>query len=403
MSRPNSHIDRRSMMFGSGLMIAGFAAQRGVAAGQYSVSESNGVEDKDLQFLTSDPRNGEPALDKLVQSWITPTKLFYVRSHAPNPDIDVNEFRLEVAGMVDEELSLSMDDLRSYPEQEVTATLTCAGNRRVEFNKVNEVGGVQWGPGAIGNATWTGIRLADVLKRAGIKPEGKHVWFEGLDEIEKGDGVIGFGASIPIEKVMEQQKDGAASTLSALLCYGMNGETLTADHGYPLRALVPGYIGARSVKWLGKITVSDRPSPNHYVQTAYKIVPSTDDLAWREAGPIYRFPINAAFPFDNEVELEPGPLKLTGYVLPTGLVGTRVRRVQVSADSGTTWTTAEFVGDESEHCWRLWQADVEVTRDTAVLIARANDSAGRFMPSRVPWNAKGYLQNSWYRVPVKVG
>lgn len=401
MSNTPIQIDRRSMILGSGLMIAGLTSSR-ISANQFLAGAQPPTnEDKDLDFLTTDPRNGEPSLDKLVQSWITPTEHFYVRSHAPNPQIDESEFRLSVDGMVNRELMLSMGDLKSLPEYEVTATLTCAGNRRTEFNKEEQVGGVQWGPGAIGNATWRGVRLADVLNKAGIDVSAKHVWFEGLDEIEKGDNVIGFGASIPIEKALASSGEGE-SIPGALLCYAMNGEPLTADHGFPLRALVPGYIGARSVKWLGKVTVSDRPSSNHYVQTAYKIVRSTDPLDWQEAAPIYRFPINAAFAHDEATPVQPGPMTLLGYVLPSGRDGARVRRVHVTANGGETWTPAEFVGEENQYCWRLWKAEVEITEDTTELVARAIDSTGDFMPSRVRWNAKGYLQNSWYRRPVKV-
>jgi sulfite oxidase len=279
----------------------------------------------------------------------------------------------------------------------VTATLTCAGNRRAEFNKEGKVGGVQWEAGAIGNAKWTGVRLADVLEMAQLTDKARHVWFEGLDQIKRDNGTIPFGASIPIEKAMQTEPN-----IGALLVTQMNARPLTADHGFPLRTVVPGYIGARSVKWLGKILVSDQPSTNHYVATAYKIVKQTKPLDWKEAGPIYRFPINAAIAADEELSLKPGTFRISGYVLPSGISGARIRRVQVSTDSGDTWVNAELTGAEQDYCWRLWKAKIEVTESTTQLIARATDNKGGFMPYRVPWNAKGYLQNSWYRVPVKV-
>jgi sulfite oxidase len=387
-----NHPSRREMLAtSSGLLLSGAIAIRTVAA-QRDVAE------KDLIFRTTDPRNAEPELEKLVQSWITPTSLFYVRSHAPPPKLTTENFKLTVEGMVNRPLELSLTDLKNFAARTTTATLTCAGNRRAEFNTEGKVGGVQWGAGAIGNATWAGVALAEVLKKAEVTTDAKHVWFEGLDEIKKGDGIIPFGGSIPIEKAMIA--DGAAAPL---LAHTMNEAALTPDHGYPLRTVVPGYIGARSVKWLGKIVVSDRPSPNHYVATAYKLVKETKPLDWREAAPIYRFPVNAVIctPKRNS-QLNAGVVELSGYALPTGRKGSKVSKVLISTDKGRSWTEAKLTGKEMDFCWQLWKANVNVTAATRNIWVRAEDSSGGFMPGRVPWNAKGYLQNSWYRQPVKV-
>ena len=360
--------------------------------------------DKDLIFRTTDPRNAEPELAKLVKSWITPTELFYVRSHAPNPVIDPQQFRLSVEGMVRRPVTFSLDELKQFPQKTATATLTCAGNRRSEYNGPEfankpEVGGVQWEAGTIGNATWGGTLLADVLKRAEVTDGAKHIWFEGLDQIPKDGNVIAFGGSIPIEKAMLAEGNGAT-----LLAHAMNESVLSPDHGYPLRAVVPGYIGARSVKWLGKIVVSDRPSPNHYVATAYKIVTQTDPLDWSEAGPIYRFPINAAIctPAPN-AQMAAGKIQLTGYALASGRDGSKIRDLRISADNGKSWTRGQLTGMDQDYCWQLWSAGVSVNAETTELILRATDTAGDFMPARIPWNAKGYLRNSWYRQPIKVG
>lgn len=392
-------ISRRQMIAASGLVVTGFC-QLNQTFGQ--LPEGAAGDDGNLIFRTTDPRNAEPPLNKLVQSWITPTEQFYVRSHAPNPVIDPQEFRLQVEGLVEKPLSLSLEELKQHPEHTVTATLTCAGNRRVEFNKQAKVGGVQWEAGAIGNATWTGVALADVLKAAGIQDSARHVWFDGLDEVPHDGGIIPFGASIPIEKAMEGEQG-----IGALLVYKMNGEPLTPDHGFPLRTLVPGYIGARSVKWLGRIVASAETSPNHYLAAAYKVVTKSEPIDWSETGPIYRNIVNAAIgtiedKAVEEAKLSAGPIELGGYVLPSGLVGAKVDKVQVSVDSGKTWIKAELTDEEQDYCWRLWKASVNVTAQTKELIVRANDSKGSFMPARVPWNAKGYLQNSWYRVPVDV-
>lgn len=358
---------------------------------------------KDLIFRSTEPRNGEPELEKLAKSWLTPTELFYVRSHAPNPVIDPKKFRLKVEGLVRKPKSFSLDELKQLPTKSTTATLTCAGNRRSEYNgpeyeNVPKVGGVQWEGGTIGNATWAGTLLSNLLQQAEVREGAKHVWFEGLDQIPKDGSVIGFGGSIPIEKAM--MNDGAGAPL---LTHSMNGAALTPDHGYPLRMVVPGYIGARSVKWLGKIVVSDRPSPNHYVATAYKIVKKTAPLDWKESGPIYRFPINAAICTPRPGTMISGDeVELTGYALPSGQSGSRIKHVLISADNGQSWSRGELTGENRDFCWQLWKATVKVNPDCNELILRAVDSAGDFMPAKIPWNAKGYLRNSWYRVPVQV-
>ena len=362
-------------------------------------STSFGQEDqKQLDFLTTEPRNGEPALADLVSNWITPVKHFYVRSHAPNPVIDPSQFRISVEGQVRKPLELSLQQLAQRKRISTTVTMTCAGNRRTEFNEEQKVGGVQWGAGAIGNANWSGVSLADVLQQAEVLENAKHVWFEGLDQIKRKDGIIPFGASIPIEKAMVNNGPG-----SVLLCDQMNGQPLTPDHGYPLRTVVPGYIGARSVKWIGKIIVSDRPSTNHYVATAYKIVRDKTALDWNEAGPIYRFPINAAVCTPQSgSHVAPGQLTIAGYVLPTGVSKSRVRQVSVSIDDGKKWHIAKIQNNQSDFCWSLWNISVNVDSTVKQILVRAQDTSGGFMPARVPWNAKGYLQNSWFRSKLTV-
>lgn len=383
---------RELMMAGGGIVVAKLGLTSPL------VGEDTQSTAKDLIFHTTEPRNGEPNLTQLVQSWITPVKHFYVRSHAPNPTIDINQFVLTVEGKVKKPLTMSLAQLNRLTRRTITATLTCAGNRRTEFNQEGKVGGVQWEAGAIGNAQWSGFSLADVLKMAEVLEGAKHVWFEGLDKIQRKESIIPFGGSIPIEKAML-----GGDLPGTLLVDRMNGQALTPDHGYPLRTIVPGYVGARSVKWLGKIVVSDMPSPNHYLAHAYKVVKSTDPIDWTETGPIYRYPINGAIASpEPAATIRPGWLNVSGYVLPTGRPESKIRRVEISTDDGLTWQPAKTIGQSSTFCWQLWKARIRVTRDTQSLSLRALDSSGGFMPQSVPWNAKGYLQNSWYRLPVKV-
>lgn len=383
-----------------------FLKSAAFASGAFALTPSLFAEDRltvanhgKLIAHTTVPMNAEPPLTDLVKSWITPNDLFYVRSHAPVPKIDTKSFRLKVEGMVETSLELSLDELASLKQHSAVATMTCAGNRRYEHSRVSPIKGVPWQEGAIGNAKWSGTLLSAVLKKAGLKPGASHVWFDGLDEIERSSGVIPFGGSIPLGKAM----DDTETMPGALLCTGMNGVPLPPDHGFPLRTVVPGYIGARSVKWLGKITVSDRPSLNHYVATAYKVVEEGTDLEWAEEGPIYRFPLNSVIctPTPDD-QLKPGTVSVTGYAIPPGESGRTISRVVVSVDGGKTWKRAKISSPVNDYCWVLWKADVDVSHGTDEIIVRAIDSKKNTQPRRVNWNMKGYLFNAWHRVPVDV-
>lgn len=387
---------RRTFLSRTSLAGAGLAMSPWIGASRQAAAAEA---DSSSQIVhTQTPLNSEPKLDDLIQSWITPVESFYVRSHAPNPKIDPASFRLTVEGLVDKPLSISLAELNGeFESSSVVATMTCAGNRRSEHSLIKPVGGVPWRAGAIGNARWSGVRLSDVLKKAGLKENAKHVWFEGLDEIPKGGGIIPFGASIPISKALADSE----AIPGALLTTKMNDQPLTPDHGAPLRGVVPGYVGARSVKWLGKIVVSDRPSPNHYLATAYKLVTEGTPVEWAESGPIYRFPLNSVIctPAPN-TKVSAGKATVAGYALPSGQPETTIARVEVSADEGRSWTSTKITSAIRENCWVLWKADVKVSSSTSELIVRAIDSRGDVQPQNVNWNMKGYLFNGWYHVPV---
>jgi sulfite oxidase len=376
----------------SGLTSVTYAAEKDIQAS----SQSN----RKLIVHSKDPMNAEPPLADLIQSWLTPVDRFYIRSHAPVPKIDVKQFRLSVSGLVQNPLELSLDELAGIFEQtSVIATMTCAGNRRLEHHQVKPIDGVIWHEGAIGNARWGGVRLSDVLKKAGVRENAKHVWFEGLDEIERKGSIIWFGASIPLKKAFLDTD----TMPGALLVNQMNGKLLTPDHGFPLRTVVPGYIGARSVKWLGRIVVSDRPSPNHYVDTAYKLVEEGQGIEWDEAAPIYRYPVNAAICTPKSgASLKSGRVTVSGYSLPSGQAETTISRVELSADGGRTWTRARLTSEPKQFCWQLWSAEIPVAATTRELIVRATDSRGKTQPDHVDWNFKGYLFNAWHRIGVHV-
>lgn len=355
------------------------------------------ADDSRLLVHSKAPMNAEPLLPELVRSWITPVESFFIRSHGNTPEINADSFRLSVEGLVDVPLMLSLADLGRFEQHAVTATLTCAGNRRSEHSRIKPVKGVQWREGAIGNAKWRGARLSDLLKKAGVRDSAKHVWFEGLDSVDDGGKTFAFGGSIPLEKALLDRNVAPG----ALLATAMNDKPLTADHGFPLRMVVPGYIGARSVKWLSKIVVSDRPSPNHFVADVYKLVDEGTLLEVAESGPIYRMPLNSAICTPTKgAALKPGRIEVAGYALPPGVPGVSIGKVEVSADQGRSWVEAKLTNPASEFCWQLWSAEISVNSAAKELIVRATDSRGDVQPETVRWNAKGYLFNAWHHVPV---
>ena len=194
---------------------------------------------------------------------ITSTEHFFTRSHAPIPSIDVRTWRLEVGGLVARPRQFSLAELiREFPSHEVTATLACAGIRREEFLSLTLLPGeLPWGPEPISTARWTGVSLAAVLEAAGVSSGARHVELVGVDQVERHGQTFGFGGSVDMIKALQGD---------VLLATGMNGAPLAPQHGYPLRALVPGWIGARSVKWLGRIHLLEKPSQNYFQAQAYR-------------------------------------------------------------------------------------------------------------------------------------
>lgn len=354
----------------------------------------------DLIVRQASPFNAEPALPKLIENWVTPIPSFFVRSHGDVPKLTLNDLSLTIDGLVEKPLTLKVSELlERFPAASTTATLTCAGNRRSEFSKVKKVGGVQWDAGAIGNAEWRGVRLIDVLKAAGVKAEAKHVWFEGRDQVTEKGETFPFGGSIPLDKALVSTPTGAA-----LLATQMNDKPLTPEHGFPLRGVVPGFIGARSVKWLHRITLADRPSPNHFVADVYKLVPEDNAELIAKTTPIYEFMLNSAICVPAAGSAVSGErLTVKGFALTNGTIGRSVQKIEVSSDEGKSWTTARITSPVRDFCWVLWSAEVPVGNNTARLLVRATDTSGEVQPQQSPWNYKGYQYNGWHAVDVKRG
>lgn len=366
---------------------------------------------KDPRFVShsTDPWNGEPPPELLVRSPVTPAELFYVRNHAPVPEIDAGAYRLAVEGRVRRPLRLSLDDLRrDFPRVEVTATLQCAGNRRSGLAEVRPIPGEEpWGFGAIGNARWSGVALAAVLAAAGVDPgvdpEGDgdgHVAFLGLDRVTKGGETFGFGGSIPLAKALH--RSGGAP--GAVLAWEMNGAPLPPEHGFPLRVVVPGYIGARSVKWLEAVEVRDTPSDNFYQARAYKLFPphvGPGDADWSRGLTLGELSVTSAIcrPTDGG-RVAAGRVTVAGYAMAGG--ERTVERVEVSADGGGRWVVAEHERAPAG-AWSLWRAEVELGAGDHELVCRAWDSSANTQPEGAAalWNFKGYMNTAWHRVRLR--
>ena len=325
-----------------------------------------------------EPLNAETPREALAGAPLTSVEHFYVRNHGPVPE---TAGPLRVDGLVAEPLELSLADLQALPRRELTVTLQCAGNRRADLMRVRDIPGESpWGPGATGTARWAGAALADVLAAAGIDPSARHVGLTGADRSEEADPPQLYEISIPRHKALRPE---------VLLAWEMNGEPLAPVHGAPLRAVVPGYIGARSVKWLERIELRAEPSDGYYQAVAYRLF----DIPLGEVA--LNGDILSATAIDGRIELE-------GYAFAGG--ERKVSRVEVSADGGERWTVAELLDDQGPWAWRHWRAALELPAGRYEVVARAWDSAGATQPENAAsvWNPKGYANSAWARIEIDV-
>lgn len=327
----------------------------------------------------------------LLTSWITPNDLFYVRSHFYTPTIDQGSWRLRVDGDVSAPLELSLDEIRRLPSTRQVVTLECAGNGRAFFDP--PVAGVQWEKGAVGTAAWTGVRLADVLRRAGVQPSARYVWLDGADQ---GIGrAPDFIRSVPIDKALDPD---------TLLAYEMNGQPLPAQHGLPLRAIVPGWEGAYSVKWLTHIQASASDHDGAFVQAGYRyprrpvapgmVVPPSETV------PLRALPVKSLItaPADNAAVAR--DVRISGFAWAGD---EDISRVDVSTDGGRTWSRADLGRDRARYAWRQFEYRWQPAGSGSyVVLSRAADSRGRVQPIVPEWNPAGYVWNAIDRVRINV-
>jgi sulfite oxidase len=346
------------------------------------------------------PFNAESSRSALARDEITALDSFYCRNHGSIPDIAIGEWRLTVDGLVTRPLSVTFEELTNrFSGHTVIATLQCAGNRRAGFNEIREIVGEDpWGSGATSTAEWHGARLSDVLDAAGAgHDDDLHVAFAAPDISRQASPVQSFGGSIPFAKAMSSE---------VLLAWEMNRQPLPRVHGGPVRVLVPGYIGARSVKWVNAITVQEAPSRNYFQAVAYRILPadSDPDAASPEDGiSLSSVALNCDILVPADGAVTPaGSLNILGYAF--GGDGVDVARVDVSVDEGRTWRQATLAPVSSRWAWRHWSLTVETQPGPLTVTARAWDTNGATQPESAAslWNPKGYANNSWARVHLDI-
>jgi len=347
----------------------------------------------DVLVRSDRPEQYETTLEALGRAWITPNDAFFVRTHLGTPDVDVKTWKLEVTGAVRNPLTFTLAELEKLPHLQQAVTLECAGNGR-GLMRVPSTSGTQWGTGAVGTATWGGVRLSDLLHRAEPASDAQHVWFECADLAPMPD-VPRFVRSIPLAK----------ATFDTLLAYRMNGKPLPRLHGAPLRAVVPGWYGMASAKWVTRLRVEKTPSDNHFMVRGYRYNAAGEDPT--AAAPVETMRVKSLItrPADGT---RVGPIQRpdgTAILRVQGLAWAGpagVREVAVSSDGGSTWQPAMLVGRSEMGAWRLWQCDVTVPTGPSdlTLMARATDGAGDTQPLAARVNAGGYGNNSIHRVRV---
>jgi DMSO/TMAO reductase YedYZ molybdopterin-dependent catalytic subunit len=346
--------------------------------------------DAGLVVHRAHPLNCETSIAALIGGVVMPSAHFYVRNHFQVPALDASTWRLDVSGLVERPLSLSLRDLRNIGSQRRVVTLECAGNGRSFLSP--KVEGEKWGLGAVSTAEWTGVPLVEILDRAGVKPAAREIVFRGAD----GGKVSGRSEPIRFERSLKL--DDARGS-EALLAYAMNGEPLPVQHGHPLRLVVPGWYGVASVKWLTGIEAVEGPFRGYFQSEKYWFEWNRGTEGVKEPVTLQRVRALITEPGPDS-EREPGELIVRG-VAWSGAAP--IARVEVSIGGGP-WQQARLLGERQRHSWQWWELSTRVDRPgTISLRARATDLAGRTQPEQPEWNHFGYGSNAIQEVAVRVG
>ncbi|KAL9187283.1 hypothetical protein ACHAXT_001386 [Thalassiosira profunda] len=374
------------------------------------------------------PFNVEPPLSVHQKfKFITPTCLHYVRNHGACPNLSWDEHRVRVGGIVPRKLDMSMDEIVAMPARELPVTLVCAGNRRKEQNMIRQTIGFNWGAGGVSTNVWKGVLLRDLLLAAGITEQnmaGKHVEFIGHEDLPNKVGpgpfkeepwgkLVKYGTSVPLSRAMNPAYD-------ILIAYEANGEQLQPDHGFPVRLIIPGYIGGRMIKWLTDINVLEHETKNHYHYHDNRILPphitAEESLTggwWYKPEYIFNeLNINSAMTapdHDETIDLAKSigsTYEVGGYAYTGG--GRRITRVEITTDGGKHWEVCKINQIEKPTdngmywCWIWWTFDLPVADLVGCkeIWCRAWDEANNCQPNDPTWNLMGMGNNQVFRVKV---
>jgi sulfite oxidase len=328
----------------------------------------------------------------LLDSFITPLEHFYVRSHLPIPTVDAASFALKIGGEVNSAIALSLDELKKLPAVTVTTTLECAGNGRGFFAPA--VAGIQWEKGAVGTARFTGVRMSEVLKKAGVKTTGLNV------EMHAADRPLGtmpaFVRQVPMAKAMHAD---------TILAWDMNGQPIPQVHGAPLRAIIPGWEGAYSVKWVNQLNVLAKDSDSFWVVSGYRypnrrVAPGAAVDA-KDMEPLKGLAVKSLITTPaNGTTVAGGKVAIGGFAWAGE---NEITRVDISTDNGVTWQAARLTGEKAPFAWRRFEYEFAATKPQSYLIlSRAADTKGNVQPAVSQWNPSGYLWNQYDSIRIEV-
>jgi DMSO/TMAO reductase YedYZ molybdopterin-dependent catalytic subunit len=345
-----------------------------------------------LIIRQKEPRNLEAPFDR-IDSYLTPTELFYIRSHFPAPKLDRASYQLRIDGAVRHPFTLSYEELRNMRSETRVATLECAGNGRVFL--VPQVQGAQWELGAVSNAEWTGVPLRALLERGELAEDVCEIALEGADrgtpkEEPLPPGPISYVWSVPLAKAMQSE---------VLIAYAMNGRDLSRDHGFPIRAIVPGHYGMASVKWLTRVEAVREPFRGYWQTTDYAYWASKGGEPVRRA--LGEMKLKAQIARPRVYETLPANRIYTicgaAWAGETDVIG-----IAVSTDGGQTWAEADFVDPVRRHAWRRWRFDWLTPKKAGeyTLLARAKDANGVLQPTEHDQNYGVYVIN--HSLPIEV-
>lgn len=341
-----------------------------------------------LITLSPSPKDLEMPIEDFIDE-ITPGEHFFVRCHTMIPQVKLPDWKLDFAGLVERPLSLTLADLKKLPSAELVSVLECAGNGRTFYRPA--VAGAQWRFGSVGNARWTGVRLKDVLEKSGVKRTATQLLLDGAD--------------VPLVKMPKFQRTlevGKAMHPDTLLAWEMNGKPLTADHGFPLRVIAPGWASDSWVKWLTRIELLDHDFDGFWMTTAYRH-PAQHVAPGTAVDPKDMIPVtdlNVKSVIANPVEwAAPGVITVQGVAWSNT---SPVAKVEISADAGKTWSPANFTGKPTKYGFRKFTYTWEAAEGKYTLMSRATNEAGQSQPLEPEWNPNGYLYNAAQPMPVTI-